>query len=265
MSDRRNVIYLYDGSFEGLLTAVFDCYLNHELPLDIEPSFNGQLSLDSEYRNIETDTEKARRVADKIITCAGGRAYRHMYYTHLSEYEHREINIFGYVQMCLKFGKAADNHLTSSCVDFVLNASQRTGHEAHKYTGFVRFSELDSGVFYGEIEPVHNVLPILAEHFRKRYSGMAFLLHDVKRQLCVVYNGKSCVIRETEGLPRLSYSENEAQYRSLWKLFYNTVEIKPRHNEKCRMTLMPKRYWRHMTEFDDIPINTSRRPHQLEA
>lgn len=258
MSDGRNVIYIYDGSFEGLLTAVFDSYLNHELPLNIETSQNGQLTLDSEYRHIETDTGKARRVAEKIISCAGYVAYKHMYYTYLSEYEYKEINIMGYVKMCLKFGKAADKYLTVSCVDFVLNASQRTGHEAHKYTGFVRFSELDSGVFYGEIEPVHNVLPILAEHFRKRYTHMAFLLHDVKRKLCVVYNGKDCVIRETDGLPRLTYSSDEGEYRRLWKLFYNTVEIKPRHNEKCRMTLMPKRYWRHMTEFDDIPRTETR-------
>lgn len=260
MSYRRNVIYLYDGSFEGLLTAVFDCYLYNERPINIEQSCNGQLTLDSEYRTIETDAEKARRVADKIISCAGGNAYRHMYYTHLSEYELREINIFGYVRMCLKFGKAADLYLTVPCVDFVLNASQHTGHEAHKYTGFVRFSELENGIFYSEIEPVHNVLPILAEHFRKRYTTMAFLLHDVKRQMCVVYNGKECVIRETEGLPRLNFSENEAQYRSLWKLFYDTVEIKPRHNEKRRMTLMPKRYWRHMTEFNELTITKPNNP-----
>lgn len=265
MSDRRNVIYLYDGSFEGVLTSVFEAYRNHVIPSDIEPVYNGQLTLDSEYRHIETDLNKAYRVADKIISCAGYMAYKHIYYTYLSEYENRELNILGYVNMCLKHGKAADKHLTVSCVDFVLNAYQRTGHEAHKYTGFVRFSELDNGVFYGEIEPVHNVLPILAEHFRRRYSSMPFLLHDIKRSLCVVYDGIECVIRETNGLPSPIYSDTEAEYRKLWKLFYNTVEIKQRHNEKCRMTLMPKRYWKHMTEFDDIPIQAKAAPEKIHS
>ncbi len=265
MSDRRNVIYLYDDSFEGILTTVFEAYQNHELPLNIEPVYNGQLTFDSEYRHIETDLNKAKRVADKIILCAGYNAYKHIYYTYLSEYSSREMNILGYINMCLKYGKNADNHLTVSCVDFVLNASYRTGHEAHKYTGFVRFSELDNGIFYGKIEPVHNVLPILAEHFRKRYSNMPFLLHDIKRSLCVVYNGSECTIQETDGMPKLNFSNSESEYRQLWKLFYNTVEIKSRHNEKCRMTMMPKRYWRHMTEFDDIPIESKSAPEKKHS
>ena len=265
MSDRRNVIYLYDGSFEGILTSVFEAYLHHELPVNIEPVYNGQLTIDSEYRHIETDLSKAKRVADKIISCAGYNAYKHIYYTYLSEYSGREMNILGYINMCLKYGKTADKHLTVPCVDFVLNASHRTGHEAHKYTGFVRFSELDNGIFYGKIEPVHNVLPILAEHFRKRYASMPFLLHDIKRSLCAVYNGTECIIKETDGLPKLNFSIKEPEYRQLWKLFYNTVEIKSRHNEKCQMTMMPKRYRRHMTEFDDIPINPKSAPEKTHS
>ena len=36
MSDGRNIIYLYDGSFDGLLTAVFDSYYRKEVPVSIE-------------------------------------------------------------------------------------------------------------------------------------------------------------------------------------------------------------------------------------
>ena len=250
------MIYLYDGSFEGLLTAIFDRYLHRERVVGIESTENGQMSLGADYRRIETDTEKARRVADKIISIAGSTAYKRIYYTYLSELPEREINIAGFVRMCLKYGKAADRHMTVHCVDFVLTASHNTGHEAHKYTGFVRFSELDSGVFYGEIEPVHNVLPILAQHFVKRYVSLAFVLHDIKRHIAVVYDGRDCVIRETKKLPSLTYSEDEEYCRELWKQFYRTAGIKDCHNEKCRMTLMPKRYWRHLTEFDETPVRT---------
>ena len=39
------------------------------------------------------------------------------------------------------------------------------------------------------------------------------------------------------------------KYRELWRMFYRTVEVEERHNPKCRMGHMPKRYWRYMTEF----------------
>ena len=51
--------------------------------------------------------------------------------------------------------------------------------------------------------------------------------------------------------PKINLSENEKEYRRLWKQFYDTVEIKERHNERCRMTLMPKRYWKYLTEFQE--------------
>lgn len=249
MSYRGNVIYLYDGSFDGVLTAIFDSYLHHELPISIERTENSQFALDCTYRHINTDSQKSTRVSDKIIACAGYTQYKHIYYTFLSELPLSEINIFDYIKMCLKYGAKADKHLTVPCVDFVLNAAQRTGHEAHKYTGFLRFSELEGGIYYSEIEPVYNIIPIISHHFIKRYSNMPFLINDTKRHLCLIYNGKDCIIHETTGIPQLKYSSNEAQYRKLWKQFYDTIEIKERHNERCRMTLMPKRYWKYMTEF----------------
>lgn len=249
MSYGRNVIYLYDSSFEGVLTCIFDSYLHHESPISIEREEYSQFTLDSDYRRIPTDTEKARRVAEKIIKCSGYTAYKHMYYTYLSEKPLCECNIGDYVKMCLKHGKNTDKHLTVPCIDFVLDASLRTAHEAHQYTGFIRFSELDGGIYYSEIEPVHNILPIIAYHFEERYPTMPFLIHDVKRKQCLVYNGKESVIRETSSLPALNLSDDEQHYRNMWKKFYDTIEIKERHNEKCRMTMMPKRYWKHMTEF----------------
>ena len=45
--------------------------------------------------------------------------------------------------------------------------------------------------------------------------------------------------------------QREAQFRRLWKKFYDTVAIEARYNPKTRMTHMPKRYWDTMTEFQN--------------
>ena len=246
------VIYIYDGSFEGLLSTVFCCYADKQIPFAIEKSEYGQLTIDSEYRHVETDLDKAKRVMDKVIKCAGYSAYRNMYYTYLSEKADAEKNIFGYVRMCLKHGSFADRHLTTECVDFVLDAAKRTGHEAHKYTGFVRFSELEGGIYYGEIEPMHNILPIIARHFELRYQNMPFLINDKRRGQCLVYNGKESIIHPVDSTPNIVLSGSEREYRRLWKEFYDTVEIKERHNERCRMSFMPKRYWKYLTELQDF-------------
>jgi probable DNA metabolism protein len=45
------------------------------------------------------------------------------------------------------------------------------------------------------------------------------------------------------------YTDDEKEYRKLWKKFYDSVAIEERKNEKCRMGQMPKRYWKNLTEM----------------
>lgn len=249
MSDRRNVIYLYDGSFEGLLTTVFESFSLHLFPTAIETTENGQQTLGAEYIHINTDSPKAERVLSRVLSDSGDRPLLDLYRCFLSNIEYKEMNIFNYIRACMKFKKSVNSHLTVECVGNVVSASQAVGGEAHLYTGFVRFSELENGVYYGRIEPKNNILPLIASHFVSRYSNMPFIIHDTAREKCLVYNGKSCEIHEVHGIPLLNFSSAESKYRKMWKSFYDTIEIKERHNEQCRMTHMPKRYWKFMTEF----------------
>ena len=108
---------------------------------------------------------------------------------------------------------------------------------------------IENGVCYGAVEPKHDILPLLAPHFIRRYVNMPFIIHDIIRNRCLVYNGSEYGIFETENMPRLTLSDTEKNYRNLWKSFYDTIAIAERKNEKCRMTHLPKHYRRCMTEF----------------
>ena len=59
------------------------------------------------------------------------------------------------------------------------------------------------------------------------------------------------MIRPVDDFQMAPPDEKEANYRLLWKRFYDTIAIKERENPRCRMTQMPKRYWNTMTEFQD--------------
>ena len=66
-------------------------------------------------------------------------------------------------------------------------------------------------------------------------------------------------LAESLELPPPSAREKELQ--ALWKQFYDTLEIKARHNEKGRMTHCPKRFWGDMVEMRGQ--NLSGAPRQL--
>lgn len=252
MSDGRAVAYLYDGSFEGLLTCIFESVYRREMPADISADMNVQQSLvwDSVY--IAADEEKAMRVYSSIEKKISHSALVCFYYTYLSDLEGRELTLLKYLLAGYRLGKSLNSHLTVDCVRTVNQTRLRVSNEAHSMKQFLRFSELENGVYYAPIAPKCRVLELVAPHFRRRFPAMPWVIHDTAHGECMVYNGKSCELYDAVTMPKLEFSEEEKQYRKLWKTFYDTVEIQPRHNEKCRQTHMPKRYWRYMPELWEV-------------
>ena len=59
------VSYVYDGSFAGFLTCVFDSYASREEPMSFSTPEDGRLTLWPE-RHIGTDQAKARRVYQSL-------------------------------------------------------------------------------------------------------------------------------------------------------------------------------------------------------
>ncbi|MBQ8953820.1 MAG: DNA metabolism protein, partial [Clostridia bacterium] len=66
MPDRTNLIYRYDGSFDGLLTCVFESYARHELP-DAILSPDDEQTMLFEARRVETDYVKSARVLRGVM------------------------------------------------------------------------------------------------------------------------------------------------------------------------------------------------------
>lgn len=249
MPDGRDVTYLYDGSFDGLLTCIFESVYRREMPTSIEPAENVQQSIMRDYVYIASDEEKAQRVFDSIETKISHEALVFFYYVYLSDLEDKERILLEYLLAGYKLKNKLNSHLLLDCVNSVVATKQRVGNEAHNIKQFLRFSELANGVYYARISPRCRVLPIISSHFKHRFPTMPWIIHDCAHNECMVYNGKTCELHDAFSMPDLEYSENEMEYRRLWKSFYDTIEVKERHNERCRMNHMPKKYWRYMPEM----------------
>lgn len=251
MPDGRDIVYLYDGSFDGLLTAIFESYYRRETPVEIaEAGQMAQQALLWEDTAIQTDLKKAERVAAGVRKKIGGEALENLYYAYLSDEPGRGRLCLDYVRTGFRLGAKMDAYLMLDCVARVLDAGRRVRGQAHQYMGFVRFAELEGGIYYSEIEPKCQVLPLLAPHFQARLPQMPWMIHDVGRRQCMVYNGRELYLTPTDGVPAVRYTAEEQQYRKLWREFYRTVEIRQRHNERCRMNHMPKRFWRFLPEME---------------
>lgn len=242
----REMVYLYDGSFEGLLCCIFESYAKREVPTAI---FSGEDFAPTLYdtREITADSDHAARVYRKIVKCSPYTAelLRKGYLTCLPE---KELHLYRLVVKLLQEGPGFLRNQSDETLYPVLKAVRHLAGEAHLLKGFVRFSEF-GGVLGGEIEPKNRVLPILRGHFCARYLNERFFLYDRTHREALLYANGTAAIRPLEHFQMAPPDEAEANYRLLWKRFYDTIAIKERYNPRCRMTNMPKRYWTTMTEF----------------
>lgn len=247
MPDGSDIIYQYDGSFDGLMCCVFESYEKKEIPLDIILPDTPQMTL-LPVKTIVTDAEKSKRVLKSIPQKIGAEAYDFVWRSFLTCLPQKERYILLFLHLGFQYGSSAVNMLADDTVHVLFQAVTHLNHEAHLLTGFIRFSDFN-GALVAEIEPKNYVLPLLVRHFCDRYPEEHFLIHDKTNGMALVYRPYKCRIIPIEDLQLPEPDENEQAFRELWRLFYKTIEIQGRHNPKCRMSHMPKRYWNNMTEF----------------
>lgn len=242
------VIYQYDDTFEGLMTAIFESYVRKPTPSAIVGQQHQQ-QLGACYEVISTDYTKAERVIAGIEKKAGGDIYERVWTGFLSCRPDKSDVIYRYIRLAMQLGTAVRQHITDERVMAMDKLASQVGRESGKLIEFVRFSRMEGGVYYAKITPEHNVIPLMMPFFAERFNIQPFLIHDVNRQMAGIYDQTDWFITSTEGFQLPDYAEDEKQYRMLWKRFYDTIAIKERINPNLRRQLMPKKYWRNITEM----------------
>jgi probable DNA metabolism protein len=241
------VVYAYDGSFDGLLCCVFESYERREMPSDVLPD-DGALPLLLRVKTIESDEERARRVLRAIPDSMGVRTLRFVRRAFLTCLPNKGLLILKFLRMGFRYGPSVMDRLTDETVHTLSVAVTQLNRETDHYAGFVRFSD-SGGVLTAQIEPKNIILPMIARHFAARYPRERFLIYDRTNRMVLLHQGDMLRICGADGYEPPVPGAEELEFRALWRLFYDTIGIKERYNPRCRMTHMPKRYWRCMTEF----------------
>ncbi len=239
--------YLYDGSFEGLLSAIYQAYYHHEKPDVIMPRRQYREGLFISPVDITTDLAKADKVYRAIIKKISPVSLRAVYRAYLSELKGIENDIYHYLRLGFKVGKAVDLHLTNQHVKKVHDVSQKVSREKHRMLGLIRFQLLAGGIYYAPIEPDYNIVGLLAPHFAKRFADQKWVIHDLRRNLAALYNCEEWILTPLAD-KNFVLAEQETFYQNLWRDYYKTAGLPERENPKLMRQFMPTRYWKHLTE-----------------
>ena len=249
LAKNADVVYVYDGSFDGFLCCVYESVYGGEIPLQICDRLIQETLLP--VREIATDTDRARRVLNSIPQKISRRALELTQTVFLSCLEERELKLLRALLRGYREGGRLYASLGDADVAALLAAERHLRGEAHLLKGFVRFQDY-GGALVGTITPKNFVLPFLAGHFAARYDNENWLIFDKTHKAALVHENRRVRLISAAHMDMPEVSGEEARYQALWRHFYDTVAIEARENPRCRMTHMPKRYWENMPEVRDL-------------
>ena len=259
----EHVAYLYDGSIEGLLSAVFESYASHEVPEDIVEEGDWQPRLLQSVRHIDTDMARARRVRAGINRAAGNRAFSAIVRASLSEDPDKGIKVLRFIRYVMDKNSGRNprlsvlSDLSNPVVGDVIALSNRVTNEAEKMRQFVRFTKRANGVWFSHCNPNASVVPLVMPHFVARFNIQPFAIYDEVHHIAGVYNGRDWqLVRGDIGIVPERASD-DSYVEALWQRFYDSLSIDARYNPELRRHFMPVRLWKNLPEMAARPQGLS--------
>jgi probable DNA metabolism protein len=247
---------LYDGTYYGFLTALFEVYEYKMQDATICTHEKNHGSLFGNVHTVVTDPVKAKRVLVKLKNELPSSSFSEFYKTFLSELPEMEAHLLAYLQYFLAKGEAMANDFSNPHVLFVQQTARKVSREKHRMEAFVRFSLTKDQLYYSIVEPDFNVLPLIIKHFKNRYADQRWMIYDAKRKYGIYYDLEQVseitidfdvnTNSSTETIVVLD--ETELFYQDMWKQYFHSVDIAARRNTKLHVKHMPKRYWKYLPE-----------------
>lgn len=253
------MIFVFDNTFEGLLSAVFDAYVRRSFP-DVLLMVGEPLPLFyDEVHTVITDEERAGRVWRGVQKKLSPSALTCLAQCWLAEESETPILLFRYICKVIDTPRSIETNFADPDVLAFSQMWKRVDWERIRLTQFVRFQKAKDGTFFAAVEPEKNALPLVVSHFRDRFNDQCWIIYDIRRAYGFYYDKvevRRVTFEEDERtghlitglLDETLMAADELLFQSLWKTYFKAICIKERLNPKKHRQDMPVRYWKYLTE-----------------
>lgn len=239
-----NTVLICPGSAMGLFTGIYLAWQRPQEICGMELAVPPQMDMLSSYEPVAVDEAAAGQVIELLKNKLGSKPVENMAFCWLSEIPGCGQDILRYAALGLECGRRLDSLQGHPAVRAVLDKVHKVTYESHKLTGLLRFRRAGEG-YYAVVEPDHNVVGMLAQHFARRMPDRGWVIEDRRRGLYAVHDhGLFFADRPPEHLLPDAHDDSEA----LWRGYYDTTAIAGRLNPGLQRQFMPRRYWKNLVE-----------------
>ena len=248
----------YDGTYEGLLSVIFEAY---RIEANVERIVTEELHVASLFEKptyVETDATRVARVRAGLVRKTSKRTDKLLHRAYHTERADVEMLIYRFVRLAFDGEEDPTEYYGHDDVLRLHKLDKQMGREIHRMHAFVRFQKTRDGLYYSVVQPDFNVLPFLGEHFEARYADQDWVIYDSTRHYGIHYDQErvryvtfeETPARQLETLSRDVITDDEPFFQELWKTYFKHTNIEERKNMKLHLQHVPKRYWKYLVEKD---------------
>ena len=248
-------IFIYDKTFEGLLTVVFDAYYRKTFPDMLLAETDALPLFYDEVVTTCTDTEKSGRVWKGLQRKLSESALHALFVCWLSELPQIDSLLFTYIRKTIDAPKTIELNFGDPDVLEFSKIYKKVDRERLHVIQFLRFQKTADDTFFAGMEPLYNVLPLVTGHLKDRFHDQKWLLYDIKRDYGYYYDLKNVTEVyldekqwEDGKLRENLMAEDEKLFQQLWQTYFRSMTIKERINPKLHKQNLPVRFWKYLTE-----------------
>jgi len=251
-----NIVLVCEDNFDGMMCAVYDAwiYMNKGYKVHIHPGMLYDYNFLSEYIPVNTDLDKAMKVAESIKNKISVQAYMMVYRACMHSDENRVDVVVEFLKHGYKVGARSTKDLGFPPVMELMKLDKKVMNEAHNFKGFIRFKDINNNVLFAKIKPACDVLPLISHHFENRFPLENWIIYDEGRDKAIIHKVGSPYMMVSDMSLRDKFGNIDVVdgYEDLWKIFFDTVGIESRKNDKCQKNHVPLWYRKNMIEIENV-------------
>jgi probable DNA metabolism protein len=252
------IVFVYDGTFEGLLCSVFESYERKMVPEKVVSAQALNHGLFDTEITITSEPVKAARVWKSLQNKLSSRNKQLPFQAFLYDKDEIDQTVFSFIRLVFNTPHDVDHDYANPIVLKIKQIQRIVSKEACRTLQFVRFQKTADNIYFAALSPEFEVLPMVTQHFLNRYKDQQWIIYDLKRDYGIYYdlNEVQEITLDAKQFSRLTgeindnvMEEGEAGYQAYWQQYVKAVTIRERLNLKQQLRCMPRRYWKYLPEM----------------
>lgn len=252
------LVFRYDGSFDGLLSALFDAYALRSFPEALIGCGEPEPLFTERVHEVVTDPAHAARVWRGLERRLSTGMRSMLVYAWHGEQAGSDFLLLRCLRRVIDQGGGVLADQADPDMKALHCLALRVSHEREHLKQFVRLQKAADGTYFAAATPEHDALPLAVDYFTDRFADQRWLIYDRRRDYGYFYDGvraRRVTLEDDRGMiaDKLAdrwLAEDERQFQLLWKNYFEALAIPQRINLRQQRRMMPRRYWKHLTEME---------------